>query len=150
MNFEAIREEWDTKLSAIANSTNDKCCKRLAELVSKLKNITISRIIMGMGSWVLRGSDFIVIYDDGIEGVVGIQEIVYWLEGHLKYANEKLWRPKHITEPEIETLAELYHICEWLIDKTGGCDVESDFINKFTQTEMMTIDTVRERRITNG
>lgn len=124
MTFTKIEKEWNMKFLALANEAEKKCRKRLVEIVKKLRFITITKIIMGMGSWVIYGSDFKIIYEDGSEGTTDIQEIIYWVEGYLGYTNGKVWKPKDITKSEIAVVVELSKICEWLVKNTGGCDIE--------------------------
>mgnify|MGYP001439591503 CR=1 FL=1 len=124
MTFNQIEKQWDENLLALALRADKLCEKRLRELVAKLKNITIDHITMGMGSWMMSGPDFKSVYDDDSECDMDLQHIIYWLECVTGVKpGMYVWKPKRLTKSELAVLTELYKLCEWWVDKTGGMDI---------------------------
>lgn len=115
MNFKKIEKQFEKDLSTLHDKFNTLCKQRVFELVAQLKNFTIQEIDFGMGTWVIRGPEFQVVYDDDPEVyTMELHEIVYWTQ------NNYSWKPKTITKAEEEIFTELVQICEWWLDQTGG------------------------------
>jgi len=114
-----IIELHEIDVEKLNRITEIRCIDRIRYLVSKIKNLKISKIDMGMGAWCLEGEDFPIVYDDESVSMKNIQEIVYWVQ----YGCDCIWWPKKFTKTEVKYFLELLELIDWLIDTTGGISI---------------------------
>jgi hypothetical protein len=116
MKLAEIERVHEFGISRVHSITDRNCSVRAKQLVGSLQDVSIDKISMGMGAWILVGDDVDFVYDDGSEGRGDLQDVVYIIrDGTMKRLKAR--------QSDVDALVELVELCEWWLMATGGCDV---------------------------
>lgn len=121
MNLKQIKKYWRTRHESLNEKINKLTEQRVRELVSKLGRFKINSICMAMGCWSLIGAKILVRSTEEDETFkVDLDEMQYWADN----PNRFTWEPINVTKEELKTWQELVKLCDWLLNTTGGIDIE--------------------------
>ena len=119
MNLKQIERDFRVREKTFDIVTNRQCKQRVFDLIGLLApRFKITEIKIGMGVWVVNGSDFFVKEDKKIR-MLPLSGIFDWLTEH------RIPLVKGLSKKHVALFLELQDLLDFWMEKTGGEDIST-------------------------